>query len=87
MTAVTRKPVFEGAPDERQSLTDSIAGFTVDGAFTEFAEASKGCLAPGLAGDVVILSGDIEATPPEEIDALKVAATICGGQITYERTA
>jgi len=35
--------------------------------------------------DIVILSGDIEATPPEEIDGLKVAATICDGRITYER--
>ncbi|MGA0561339.1 amidohydrolase [Ancylobacter sp. VNQ12] len=86
-TAVTRGPVFEGAPDERQSLADSIAGFTVDGAFTEFTEASKGRLRPGLVGDVVILTGDIEATPPEEIDALKVAVTICGGRITYERNA
>lgn len=86
-TAMTRGPVFEGAPDERQSLADSIAGFTLDGAFTEFAEASKGRLAPGLAADIVILTGDIEATAPQDIDTLKVATTICGGHVTYERNA
>jgi predicted amidohydrolase YtcJ len=86
-TAMTRIPAFDGAPDERQSLADSIAGFTTDGAFAEFAESRKGQLKRGAMADLVILSGDIEATQPEEIDALKVAATICDGQLTYERGA
>lgn len=86
-TAMTRVPPFDGAPDERQSLMDSLAGFTIDGAFAEFAESRKGQLKRGAMADLVILSGDIEAVPPEEIDALKVAATICDGQLTYERGA
>lgn len=84
-TAVTRGPAFDGAPDERQSLMDSIAGFTIDGAFAEFAEDRKGVLKPGAMADVVILSGDIETVAHEDIDALKVAATICDGRVTYER--
>jgi predicted amidohydrolase YtcJ len=84
-TAMTRKPAFDGAPDERQSLMDSIAGFTADGAFAEFAEDRKGVLKPGAMADVVILSDDIESTAPDRIDELKVAATICDGRITYER--
>ncbi|MFD2140406.1 amidohydrolase [Ancylobacter oerskovii] len=87
MTAVTRGPVFAGAPDERQSLADAIAGFTRDGAYTEFTEANKGVLQAGAVADAVILDGDIEATASDGIDAMKVAATICGGQITYERSA
>ncbi|MDI6024812.1 amidohydrolase [Corticibacterium sp. UT-5YL-CI-8] len=86
-TAMTRLPIFDGAPDERQSLEDAIAGFTVDGAYAEFADDRKGVLKPGALADLVILSGDIESTPPREIDRLKVAATICGGRITYERGA
>ncbi len=86
-TAMTRRRAFEGAPDERQSLTDSIAGFTADGAFAEFAEDRKGVLKAGTMADLVILSGDIESTEPERIDELKVQATICGGRITYERPA
>lgn len=84
---MTRQPAFEGAPDERQTLHNSIAGFTSDGAFTEFAEASKGSLRPGAVADIVILDGDIEATRPEDIDGLNLAATICGGRVTYERGA
>ncbi len=37
--------------------------------------------------DLVILSGDIEATEPGDVDTLKVALTVCDGQITYERAA
>lgn len=84
-TAMTRIPAFGGAPDERQSLRDSIAGFTTDGAYTEFNEARKGVLKPGAMADIVILSGDIESTAPEQIDDLRVQATICGGKVTYER--
>ncbi len=85
-TAVTRPPIFDGAPDERQSLMDSIAGFTLDGAFAEFAEDRKGVLRPGAMADLVILSGDIEAQAPDKIDDLKVAATFCAGRMTYERS-
>ncbi|WP_274628135.1 amidohydrolase [Arvimicrobium flavum] len=84
-TAMTRTPAFEGAPDERQSLADSIAGFTSDGAFAEFAEGRKGVLRAGAMADLVILSGDIEDAAPEQIDALRVQATICGGRFIYER--
>ncbi|HSI40769.1 MAG TPA: amidohydrolase [Xanthobacteraceae bacterium] len=86
-TAMTRLPAFDGAPDERQSLHDALAGFTRDSAYAEFTEARKGVLKPGALADLTILAGDIEATPPENIDTLKVAATICGGRITYERGA
>lgn len=37
-----------------------------------------------LFGDVVVLSGDIEATPPDAIGTLSPVYTVCGGQVTYE---
>jgi predicted amidohydrolase YtcJ len=86
-TAMTCQPTFDGAPDQRQSLMDSLAGFSRDGAFTEFAEGQKGMLKPGMLADVVILDRDIEAVAPDEIANIKVAATICGGEIVYERGA
>ena len=36
-----------------------------------------------MAADVVVLSGDIENTVPEAIDAMEVALTIAGGRVTY----
>jgi hypothetical protein len=32
----------------------------------------------------VVLSGDIEATPPDAIGTLSPVYTVCGGQVTYE---
>jgi predicted amidohydrolase YtcJ len=84
-TAMTRPPLFEGAPDERQSLADALAGFTADGAYAEFAEGRKGVLRPEALADIVVLSGDVEAAAPSEIDGLDVVATICGGRLIYRR--
>jgi predicted amidohydrolase YtcJ len=33
----------------------------------------------------VVLSGDIAATPPEQVSELTVATTICNGRVTYQR--
>jgi predicted amidohydrolase YtcJ len=84
-TAMTRPPLFEGAPDERQSLADALAAFTADGAYAEFAEERKGVLRPEALADIVVLSGDVEAVAPSEIDGLDVVATICGGRLIYRR--
>jgi predicted amidohydrolase YtcJ len=86
-TAMTCAPTFAGAPDQRQTLTNSIAGFTRDGAYAEFAESRKGMLKAGQLADVVILDGDISAVAPANIAALKVSTTICDGTITYEHHA
>jgi predicted amidohydrolase YtcJ len=64
---------------------DTIAAFTSDGAYTEFAEDKKGRLSPGLLADVVVLDSDIETTPAAEISAMKPTLTICDGRITFER--
>lgn len=82
--ALTRKPMCAGAAAERQSLDDTLASFTRDGAWVEFAENDKGVLKPGYLADVVVLDGDIETTAPEAVDGLKVQATICDGRLTYE---
>ncbi len=63
---------------------DTLAAFTSDGAYTEFAEAKKGRLVPGLLADVVIYDGDLEATPAEELAKIKPAVTICDGRVTFE---
>ncbi len=79
--AVTRRKVLVGEPDQRQSLTDALDGFTRAGAYAEFSENRRGMLKVGMDADVAILIGDIEAVGPE---AAKVAMTICGGRVTYE---
>ena len=82
--AVTRKAWKKGVPEQRQSLQDTLKGYTADGAWTEFMEDRKGRLAPGMLADIVVLSADIEAVEPEEIDKLHPVVTICDGRVTYE---
>jgi hypothetical protein len=82
--AVTRKPWDTGLPDQRFAVMEAIAGYTVEGAYAEFAENKKGVLKEGFLGDVVVLSGDIENTPAAEISKLHPVMTICGGRVTFE---
>ncbi|ESZ21223.1 amidohydrolase [Mesorhizobium sp. L48C026A00] len=82
--AVLRKPWAEGDPDQSFSLHESLAGYTVEGAYAEFMEHRKGRLKPGFMADLVVLSADIEATAPEALHTVRPVTTICGGKITYQ---
>lgn len=82
--AVTRPP-YDGAQDETLTLHDALAAYTIGGAYAEHTEDRKGMLKPGYLADLVLLSGDIEATPPAQIGAMSVAMTLCGGQIVWEQ--
>lgn len=83
-SAMTQVPLEPDCPPQRQGLMETIAAFTSDGAYTEFAEAKKGRLKAGLLADVVVLDGDIETTPASELATIKPKLTICDGRITFE---
>jgi len=72
-----------GCRDERIGLMATLHAYTAGGAWAAFAERLTGRLVPGMAADVAVLSGDIEATPPERIGTLSVALTVAGGRITH----
>jgi predicted amidohydrolase YtcJ len=82
--ALNRRPWQPGLPDQRQTLAEAIIGYTRDAAYAEFQEQYKGQLKAGMLADMVLLSADIFATPPEEIDCVQPVITICGGRIVYE---
>lgn len=82
--AMTRQPWKEGMPDQRLSLMETLAAYTSEGAWVEFMEDRKGRLKPGYLADIVILSGDIEATPANDLAALRPLVTICDGRITHQ---
>ncbi|WP_342641127.1 amidohydrolase [Rhodoligotrophos ferricapiens] len=83
--ALTRELLDPAYPDQRQTLMDTLASYTREGAYAEFMDDRKGQLKPGMLADMVVLTADIETTPPEEIDRIEVATTICDGRITFER--
>jgi predicted amidohydrolase YtcJ len=82
--AMLRTPWADGDPDQSFSLIEAIAAYTVEGAYSGFAEDRKGSLKTGYLADIVVLSGDIEATDPQRLHKLQPAVTICGGKVTYQ---
>ncbi len=82
--AMTRKAWKQGLPDQRLSLSETLAAYTRTSAWVEFMEDRKGMLKPGYLADVVVLSGDVEATPYESLADIRPIATICDGRITHE---
>lgn len=84
--AMTRKPFKSGLSDHRQTLEQCIAGYTKDGAYTEFAEARKGRLKAGMLADIAVMDADLERTDPEAIRHVRAAATICDGKVTFQRS-
>ncbi|CAN7654364.1 amidohydrolase [Pararhizobium sp. LjRoot255] len=82
--AMTREIWKEGLPDQRLSLMETLAAYTRTSAWVEFMEDRKGVLKPGYLADVVVLSGDIEAVPFDQLATLRPIMTVCDGRITYE---
>ncbi|HSD28615.1 MAG TPA: amidohydrolase [Vicinamibacteria bacterium] len=86
--AVTRTtaegtPAGGWEPSQRVSVEAALRHYTRDVAFASFEEGSRGTLAAGKQADLVVLSEDITAGPPERLLAAKVLLTVLGGQDTY----
>ncbi len=83
--ALTRVP-FDGAGDERVPLMTVLNAYTAGGAWAAHMEGVTGRLVPGLAADLVLIDGDIEAIPATGIGATGIVLTIAGGRITHQAT-
>ena len=73
------------APAERLTVAQAIRAQTLDAAWQLFADEVIGSLAVGKYADMVVLSADPRAVPPEEIAELEVLATYLAGQCVYSR--
>lgn len=83
--ALTRRPWQEGDPDQRQTLEQTLLGYTRDAAYAEFMEGEKGMLKAGYLADVVMLSEDLFETPVDELLRVHPLLTLCGGRVTFEK--
>lgn len=81
--AVTRVP-YDGAGDERVSLADTLYAYTAGGAWAAKLDGLTGMLRPGLAGDLVMIDGDIMNIAPDQIGQTGIAMTVAGGRITHQ---
>ncbi len=82
--AINRKPWAAHLAPQSQTLLESLASYTCEGAYAEFQEKHKGQLRAGYLADAVLLSANLEAIAPEEICNVVPMITVCDGHITYE---
>jgi predicted amidohydrolase YtcJ len=81
--ALTRVP-YDGCQDERVGLMECLRAYTAGGAWAAHAEGLTGTLREGMAADLVLIDGDIEAIPAERIGTTGIALTIAGGRVTHD---
>jgi predicted amidohydrolase YtcJ len=72
------------APREALTPAQALRAYTVGSAHAVHEEARKGTLAAGMLADLVVLSGDPLAVPPERIRDIEVRATMVGGTFAFD---
>jgi predicted amidohydrolase YtcJ len=70
-------------PEERLTVVQALRAQTIDAAWQLFAEDVIGSLEVGKYADLVVLSADPRAVPPEDIAGLDVRATYLAGRKVY----
>jgi predicted amidohydrolase YtcJ len=70
-------------PQEKITLEEALRAYTYGSAYASFQEKDKGTLAPGKLGDIVVLSDDLFAIPPDKIKDTHVVLTVVGGRIVH----
>ncbi len=70
-------------PVERITVVQAIRAYTVGSAYAVHEEDRKGTLAHGMLADLTVLSSDLHGVAPEDIEDVKVTATVVGGQLAY----
>ena len=83
---LTRKIWGAECQDERIGLTETLAAYTIGGAWASHCDDSRGMLKPGYLADLTLLDGDITSTPIGQINRMEVVLTICGGRVTYQKS-
>lgn len=88
--AVTRRTLDGKHPDgwfpeQKITLEEALRGYTVNGAYAEFAEHRKGTIEAGKLADLVVLDRNLFTLSPEDILEASVVMTMVGGKIVYEK--
>jgi predicted amidohydrolase YtcJ len=71
-------------PGQGVTIEEALQMFTINGAYASFEEGIKGTITPGKLADLVVLSGDPRAIPPEDLPSLSVEMTVIDGRVAYE---
>ena len=72
-------------PEQRISVAEAVHAYTLGSAHASGEEHAKGSLEPGKLADMAVLSADIFAIDPVQIEQAKVNMTIFDGRVVHER--
>lgn len=74
-------------PEQKLSIQEAIATYTMGSAYAEFQEHEKGSIEPGKLADFVLLSQDVLEIAPQAIRDTHVVKTWLGGKEIYDAAA
>jgi len=83
-SAVAPKKLSPPWRDQAQTLHETLESYTAGNAWVEFNETRKGLLKAGMMADIAVMSHDLEAMDPGDLDKARAQFTICDGRITWE---
>jgi predicted amidohydrolase YtcJ len=72
-------------PDERLTREQAVRLYTINNAYLNSEERTKGSLEVGKAGDLIMIDRDVLTCPVNEVRDVKVLLTVVGGKVVYER--
>jgi predicted amidohydrolase YtcJ len=72
-------------PDQKLTREEALRTLTLEGAYGNFEEETKGSLAPGKLADLTVLSQDLLSAPDDALMRTEVVMTIVDGRIVYEK--
>jgi predicted amidohydrolase YtcJ len=72
-------------PDETITMEQALHAYTHAGAYSQFAETTRGTLAPGMLADIAVISADLFSLSPEEVLTARADLTMRGGEVIFDR--
>lgn len=70
-------------PEERISLRDALAAYTIGSAYSLFLDHETGSIEAGKSADLIILSQNLFEIPPDQINQTKVLLTLFEGKEVF----
>ena len=86
-SSVTRRMINgdEFYPEHIMTRKEAMETYTINGAYSAFAEEIKGTLAPAKHADFVVLSKNLLTVDYREIPSAEVEMTFVGGELKYRK--
>ena len=72
-------------PEECISLKEALQAHTINAAYQAHLENVTGSIEVGKSAELVVLDSDIENTPPEHIQDIKVLETVFKGKTVFKK--